>query len=381
MLRTSSETHGIESLDTIAAAEWDSLVQPGDLFCSYAWLRHLDEATTPHRVVTMRVDGRLTGAMPMWDGEQEPGLFWLPDFFAGLAGPWEEPFVWLGARRAVRNGLICVDGPQRSTTLRRLLAESVEYAKVSGRAGAIMPYLPVAAATELARAAPDAVCLLHSAEATVGVPPQGMDDILANANGHNRKRRRRELREFTGTGHTLEWTDITTEVADSIAPLIANTRRKYGTTDDAEWMRRVFAAQRRVGLLDVAQAVLCRRNGRLIAAAVCYRHADSLHGRYFGAAEDAIRDGYPYFVTTCYAPIDYAARNGLRQVFLSTSSLEAKLRRGATAEPLAAVVIPVHGAPKTADVRSHNQRVALDYRSRFAAYSSSMSPRWLDFLS
>ncbi|MEU4340846.1 peptidogalycan biosysnthesis protein [Nocardia sp. NPDC023852] len=381
MLCTSIETRRVEAVDAISAIEWDGLVPPGDLFCSHAWLRHLDEAAGRRPVLTVSIGSRVTGATALWEGEPMPGLFYLPEFFPELSGPWQHPFVWLGARRSVRNGLICTAGPQRSATLSHLLAGSLHYARENGRAGVVMPYLPVSAARELGRAHPAAHVLLHSAEATVAVPPHGTADLVAHAGGHNRKRRRRELRDFTAAGFTLEWVDLTPEIEAAIAPLIAATRRRYGNGQGVVWMLRVFAAQRRVGLLDHAKVLLCHRNGRLATVAVCYRHGDSLHGRYFGADDAVSRDGYPYFVTTCYAPIDYAAHNGLPRLFLSTSSLEAKIRRGATVEPLAAVVLLDNDELHVERVRVHNRDLARGYRDRFPKYLSSLSRDWLDFLS
>ncbi|MEV5839816.1 peptidogalycan biosysnthesis protein [Nocardia sp. NPDC052112] len=379
MLCTSIETRRVEAVDAIGAVEWDDLVPPGELFCSYAWLRHLDEVAGPHPVLTISIGNRITGATALWDGEQTPGLFHLPEFFPKVPGPWQRTFVWLGARRSVRNGLICTAGPQRSATLAHLLAGSLDYARENGHVGVVMPYLPVSAARELGRAHPAAHVLLHAAEATVAVPPRGTADFVEHAGGHNRKRRLRELRDFAAADFTLEWVDLTVEIEAVIAPLIAATRRRYGSGQGVAWMLGVFAAQRRVGLLDHAKVLLCHRNGRLATVAVCYRHGDSLHGRYFGADEAVSRDGYPYFVTTCYAPIDYAAHNGLSRLFLSTSALEAKIRRGATVEPLAAVVLLDDGELDVEHVRAHNRDLAHGYRDRFSKYLSSLSRDWLDF--
>ncbi|MEV2219225.1 peptidogalycan biosysnthesis protein [Nocardia vinacea] len=360
----------------MTAGNWDRLVQPGDLFCSYRWLRHLDTAVVPHPVVTVRAADRLVAATPVWEGEQTTGLFHLPDFFPGVTGPWREPFIWLGARRSVRNGLICVSGSMRASALRRMLVAGRDYARAHRRAGVIMPYLPLTAARELAASNRAARLLVHSADATISVPPDGTTGLLMRASAHHRKRRRRELQEFAAAGYALEWSDVTPEVAAAIAPLIANTRRKYGAGGGVSWMHTIFAAQREVGLLHTAKAVLCRRRGELVAAAVCYRHGTSLHGRYFGTAEHAGRDG-AYFVTTCVAPVDYAARNGLDQVHLSTSSLQAKVSRGASLQPLAAVVLLARGALDPAQVRAHNRRTALGYHDR---YASVLGLDWADLL-
>ncbi|WP_330250283.1 peptidogalycan biosysnthesis protein [Nocardia sp. NBC_00565] len=380
MLGTSIDMRLVEAVDAISAVEWDALVRPGDLFCSHAWLRHLDLASGPHPVLTISVGNRIAAATVLWDGEQTPGLFHLPDFFPKVSGPWRRPFVWLGARRSVRNGLIGVAGSQRSVVLSHLLTGALDYAREHRRAGVVMPYLPLSAAREFGRAHPDAHVLLHSAEAIVAVPAHGTSDVVAQASGHNRKRRRRELRDFTAAGFTAEWVDLTPDIEAAIAPLIAATRHRFGNGQGVDWMRRVFAAQRRVGLLDHTKVLLCHRAGRPATVAVCYRHGDSLHGRYFGADEALGKDGYAYFVTTCYAPIDYAAHIGAPRLLLATSSLEAKIRRGATVEPLAAVVLLDDAELDIDSVRAHNTDLARGYWDRFTKYESSLSRDWLDFL-
>ncbi|MGW6331303.1 peptidogalycan biosysnthesis protein [Nocardia rhamnosiphila] len=376
MLRTA-----VEAVRSVAATEWDSLVAPGDLFCGHAWLRHLDEAVSPHSAVVVRRAGVLTAALPLWDASHADGsLFLLPALFPHVPELGRAELLWAGARRAVRNGVVSETGPSRSATLRHLLAAAVEHARERRRAGVIVPYLPVDTARELAGAHPRASLLLHSAEATVRIPQDPALDHRPPTSGHNRKRRRRELRDFTATGHTLEWTGLTAEIADRVAPLIANTRAAHGSAGGVAWMRRVFDAQRRVGLDAAAATLLCRREGTLVAAAVCYRHGSSLHGRYFGAAESAGRAGAAYFVTTCHAPVAYARAQGLRRVHLSTSSLEAKVRRGATVDPLAAVVLLDRDRPHPHTVDAHNRKFAAGYRDRFSDYAALLGDRWLDFL-
>ncbi|WP_039803916.1 peptidogalycan biosysnthesis protein [Nocardia araoensis] len=376
MLRTA-----VEAVRSVAAIEWDALVAPGDLFCGHAWLRHLDEAVAPHSAVVVRRAGILTAALPLWDAGHDDGtLFRLPELFPHVPEVGQADLLWAGARRAVRNGVLSETGPSRSATLRRLLAAAVDYARERRRDGVIVPYLPVATARELAAAHPRASLLLHSAEATVHIPQDPTLDPRPPMSGHNRKRRLRELRDFAATGHTLEWTGLTAEVADRVAPLIANTRAKHGSTGGVAWMCRVFDAQRRVGLDAAAATVLCRREGTLVAAAVCYRHGNSLHGRYFGADESAGRAGAAYFVTTCHAPVAYARAHGLHRVHLSTSALEAKVRRGATVEPLAAVVLLDRDRLHPHTVEAHNRKFAAGYRDRFSDYAALLDSRWLGFI-
>jgi hypothetical protein len=375
------EVRWCSSLDGVSAVAWDALAEADDLYACYAWLRHLEYAAGPVPVLTCWMDGELLGALPVWEGERDtPGLFHLPDFFPGLAGPWQRRFRWLGTRRSVHNTVVCTSGAHRATAMTQLLDAVVADAEAGGKAGVIMPYMPVAAATELAADRPDARVVLHAAEAVIEIPADGIDGIHRRIGRHNRKRRRQELRAFAQAGHTVEWVDITASVVEDAAVLIANNRRRYGSDQGSEWLHRVFEAQRRTGLLDHAVALLCRRSEHLSATVICYRHGGGLHVRYFG--DDGTEDnrlGRVYFVVGCHSPMEYAFRVGLRRVHLSTSSLEAKVRRGATLEPLAAVLLLCNGDPPARSaVQRHNRRVADEYRRRFADHPSALSPAWLE---
>lgn len=367
----------VAAVSSLTAAEWDSRVAAGDLFCSHAWLRHLDEASAPHSAVVVRRGDRLVAAMPFWEpGPDEGSLFDLSELFPGLPELAAARLLWAGARRSVRNGLVCETGPARSSVSGHLSAAVLDHALSARHDGVIVPYLPVRTAEELAASHPRAQLLLHSADATVQLTPHDTGGPGRGVSGHNRKRRRREIRDFFAAGYTVEWTGLTPDTAAEIAPLIAHVRSRHGGSGGVDWIHRVFEAQRKVGLDESAAVLLCHRDGILVTTAVCYRHADALHGRYFGAAASADRTGSPYFFTTCHAPVAYAAHTGLRRVHLSTSSLEAKIRRGAILEPLAAVVLWGGDGPDPADIAAHNREFAATYRARFAGHSSALGPAW-----
>lgn len=366
----------VTPISSLTATDWDRQVTEGDLFCSYAWLRHLDEVSAPHSAVVVWRGKRLVAAMPFWEpGRGEGDLFELSGFFPELPEIALARMLWAGTRRSVRNGVVCETGPSRHSDLKYLLAAVLDHALAARYDGVIIPYITVDAAEELVASHPRAQLLLHSADATVYISQYGPDGLGQSRSGHNRKRRRREIRDFFAAGHSVLWTRLTADVAAEVAPLVANVRSKHGGGGGVDWMNQVFETQRKFGLDESAAVLMCRRDGVLVATAVCYRHADALHGRYFGAVESAGRVGSPYFYTTCHAPVVYAARAGLRRVHLSTSSLEAKARRGATLEPLAAVLL-MRDEPDVASIDFHNRKFANEYRNRFAGHLSALGRAW-----
>lgn len=357
----------LRSASSVPTAQWDALVEPGALFASHAWVRHLAEAAGPDPILTVRSEDELAAVVPMWSaGKAQGSLFDLSKFFGDLGGPWSQPWAWLGARRSVHNTLPCVSGLSRSWAQARVLEAAARHAATNGMAGVIMPYMPLHSADEMAAARPDAQVLLHAVEATAQVPSADPNPVGTGTRGrHNRKRRRQEWARFREAGYVIEEAGLDA-VADEAADLITNTRRKYGAREDSGWMRRVFAAQHQVGLTDHAVALVCRRSTRMVAVAVCYQHGRTLFGRYYGASESPGSGAPVYFVMTSQAPLAYAASVGLDTVNLSTSSLEAKVRRGARLSPLAAVVLPtVDHAIDRSQARLHNKGFAASYRTQF----------------
>jgi len=71
-------------------------------------------------------------------------------------------------------------------------------------------------------------------------------------------------------------------------------------------------------------AVLCRREGQLIAGALLLRSSTTLYGRYWGSAEEV--EGL-HFEACYYQGIDYCLREGL-QSFEPGAQGEHKLARG-----------------------------------------------------
>lgn len=142
--------------------EWDALVVDEDFFHCHGWLNALDDALGPAGVIVARGDAGLLGGCAIWDGEREPGLFHLPDFFPDVRGPWSRAFLWIGARRSTHNELPAVQGWRRLAALRAVLSAARDLATARQCAGAIVPYMPLARALEAARICPDARVLLHS---------------------------------------------------------------------------------------------------------------------------------------------------------------------------------------------------------------------------
>lgn len=368
---TAAVCRGVAAIDE---HEWDALVSDQNFYNSHGWLAGLDLALGPCQVLAVCSPSGLFAACPLWGGECGDELFDLGAFFADIAGPWARGFVWGGGRRSTHNEVPSVGGRRRPQALRRLLQAMGDIARERGDAGVVLPYLPLTAARELAEACGASV-LLHSAEANIEVPSNGLAGLMATWNRHDRFEARAEIAAFARCGNRVEWGAIDPSEQARAVELIASNRARYGSTKGAGWMQRMLEAQRRAGLAPVA--VMARRERRIVALCVLYRFGRALHARYYGCDYSLDDRDFRYFVLTCYESIDYAARERLGELRLSISSLRAKARRGARIEPLAAAVLLVDSALDPITVQRHNQRFAERHRRELGAH---LSAAWQAFL-
>lgn len=356
--------------------EWDALVGDRNFYNSHAWLAGLDHALGACDVLAVWGPAGLLAACPLWDGGRDDGLFELGAFFADVRGPWTRGFVWGGGRRSTHNEIAAIRGRRRPQVVRRLLQSMNEQARERGLAGVVMPYMPLAAAQELAQTAGASV-LLHSAEANMDVPTDGLAGLMARWNAHDRGQCKSEIAAFARCGNRVECGRIDAANQAVAAELIARNRARHGSAQGGAWMQSLFDGQRRAGLLASSIAFVARREQRILAVCVCYRFGRALHVRYFGCDYDLDDRDFRYFVLTCYEPIDYAARQGLGELRLSTSALHAKAGRGARIEPLAAAVLLTDRALDPIAVHRHNRRFAERHRRELGAH---LGPAWQAFL-
>ncbi|MET9397164.1 hypothetical protein [Kitasatospora sp. NPDC002965] len=375
--RVHPDAHGVDP------AAWERLVGADNFYGSHRWVRSTHLASGGDPVITASESGTLLGVLPTWPGEGDddemfslPGI--LPGILPGTAADVDGGRqLWLGTRRSVCNELLCVRGPQRRPVLRALLGRALELAADRGDDGVVMAYLAGEDALELAAAHPRARALLHSADTYLPVPPGGAGELSARSNRHSRTRRRSELRTFQRTGTVVKTTRLTEDLVPRIADLIAQNRTRHGSSGGPRAVLDALNAQRATGLLDHAVAFLGLRGPELVAATVCYEHGDRLYARYFGYDYTTAVPTNEYFQLGYNAPLDYAAEGGFRRYRTAISAWDVKVRRGARLTPLAAVVLPLHGAVCTpARQREHNITAAGHWRELAGDHPLAMGPEW-----
>lgn len=198
------------------------------------------------------------------------------------------------------------------------------------------PFLPSDDAKKAASAlgvAVDGVGLV-ALDCHVDVREGGIDEhVDCLRSGQRRTNARRELRWFAESGWKIERASLMDVVGD-VAPLLAQTNRRYGQAVDAVAMAGALNGQ--VRLVDYPSVVFVCRNGdeTVVGFSLAYVSGDEITVRLAGFDYESsdIAGLYPHLAI--YEPLRYAAEHGLGRVHLGLGSYEAKIRRGATVSPL-----------------------------------------------
>lgn len=371
---SAAASHLISGIEHIDQHEWDALVTDNDFFHSHGWLAGLDYAQGKSDVLTLSSHSGLLAGCALWQGETQPGLFYLPDYFPGLEGPWQQPFLWGGVRRSTHNEIPCVKGPQRGEALSTIAESLAQLAGERGFQGTIIPFMPLQQAQEVARSYPHARVIMHSAEAAITVLDGGLDSQLRHLRSRHRERINTELAAFSRSGNQVEWCQLDEHRLDLFAELIANNRGKYGSHQGIDWMKRIFDGQKKSSVIHSGIAALAIRDKQILGVTIFYRFGEALHARYYGSDYRTDDNDFRYFVLSYYYSLDYAAQNGIRECRLSISALRAKSLRGAQIEPLAALLLFNHSAPLSVSECEHYNH--LFYQSYQQEHRTHLAPNW-----
>jgi len=150
------------------------------------------------------------------------------------------------------------------------------------------------------------------------------DDFLSRFKSKKRKQTKRERRKVAEAGvyyEHLSGSDMTDALWDEIEPLYSSTFMVRGRPP---YINAEFFKQLSRTLPDAIVVIVGRKDERAVATAVCFRNADTLYGRYWGALE---RYDSLHFETCYYQGIDYCIAEGLQHFEPGTQG-EHKLARG-----------------------------------------------------
>lgn len=325
----------VEGLAGLPAGEWNALAGAEAPFLRHEFLLALEDSGAvgpgtgwePRHLLLRDDSGRLLGAMPLYlksdswgefvfdwswaDAYRRAGLRYYPKLVAGV------PFTpATGPRWLVAAGL------ERAAIGARLLAAARDAAVELGCSSLHLLFPEESALPALQ----DAGLLLRK-DCQFHWHNRGyadFDEFLGQFTAEKRKKARRERRRVAEAGISFSW--LTGRQLDpgrwaSIMPLYASTFWRRGREP---YLPASFFSLVSERLPDQVMVILASHGGQDIAAAICFRGADTLYGRYWGAAGDWHS---LHFETCYYQGIDYAISEGLARFEPGTQG-EHKISRG-----------------------------------------------------
>ncbi|MGE0582839.1 MAG: GNAT family N-acetyltransferase [Steroidobacteraceae bacterium] len=321
-------------IGSLAAREWDALVPGGEPFMRHAFLAGLERTgcvgagTGWEGAHLLLADDRgLAAAAPAYLKHHSFGEF-VFDF------AWAQAYVRSGReyypKLVVAAPFTPASGPRllvrhdldRASVAPRLIAELEGLARERGASSVHVLFPQEADAATLAAAGwlQRRDCQFHWYNRGYA----SFDHYLASFTAEKRKKARRERRRVAEMGIGFEtWTEARLDDSrlDAVYALHRDTFLRHG---HEPYLTRAFFthAAREFGPAFIVKAALWR--GTLVACAVFFRSADTLYGRYWGAAADF----HSLHFETCYHQgIEYCIEAGLARFEPGTQG-EHKIARG-----------------------------------------------------
>lgn len=338
------ETRVLESIDGVAAVEWDALFGgSGNPFMRHAFLRSLEDSgcVGPDsgwlpRHLLLEDDGRPLAAMPLYVKRDSYGEF---------------VFDWGWAQAYARHGLDYYPKLVTAVPFTPSMGPRLGLAGDSGRDADRQARIDALVAAAQALAAEEGCSSWHllfpeseSSTALARVAAGGgllrrkdvqfhwrnrdyatFEDFLATFKASRRKNLKRERRRVAEQGVSLERIEgpaIGDRDWDGFYRCYVDTYLKR--SGHTGYLTRGFFEQLRANLAEQLLLVVARREGRLIAAALCLHDRDTLYGRYWGALEEV---RCLHFEACFYQGIEYCIERGLQRFDPGTQG-EHKLLRG-----------------------------------------------------
>ncbi|MCQ4041843.1 GNAT family N-acetyltransferase [Streptantibioticus rubrisoli] len=328
---------GVRSLDD---AQWRRLaLADRDFYASPKWLAAQEEFSgRPQHMLVAVENDEVVAVMPYSAPDHEFNQYYEPRALWGDGAPAASGLLHLGVGRGYYNRVLMTgaQGGERTAVTVALAAESDRLARETGRS-VVAQYLREEEVDEVVTLlGGGAVTVVPVAlNAVIRLTGGNFDDYL-NGFGARKSRRgqiRHERRVFAEAGYQLGQESLW-DCHRELAPLAVQLQHRHGQSASVEATERLLASQ--ANHLD-GVVFTCRLGRNLVAFALAYPWHDALYVRMAGFDYPRLVGAFEYFNLTTYLPIDYAYRNGLREIHLGMESYRGKLLRRAELEPLVTV--------------------------------------------
>ncbi|WP_344043396.1 GNAT family N-acetyltransferase [Saccharothrix xinjiangensis] len=264
-----------------------------------------------------------------------------PTLFESTAPPRDgEPFGLVGSPGGVVNQLVIaahVD-EQDATRTSRDLVDHAGRSDISppGRF-LLIPNLTGKQAVRLGGRVADAAGVERKQQAVLPVVWSSFDDYISWLPPQRRGVVRRERRKFLGAPITVR-EELVIDMADELAPLLAQTERHHGRDVSVEQME-FYLVSIALHHGDGCVAFVAYRYGRPVAFSLVLGRGKEWDMRAWGCDYDVPREERLYFNMAFYEPITRAIDRGVELLDFGTGSLEAKVLRGCETRELRTVLI------------------------------------------
>jgi len=331
-----TRVRALESIDEIAAQDWNALDTGGVPFLSHEFLSCLETTGcvgpgtgwTPRHLV-LESDGQVLGAMPLYEKTHSWGEF-VFDF------SWAQAYSRLGDRYypklisatpftpATGSRLLAHPDAPRESTRAALIAAARDQVEAHGESSLHVQFAPESEAQWLTAQGflPRIDCQFH----WLNRDYQDFEGFLQSFSAEKRKKARRERRRVAEAGIRFEircGADLDRSRWRTVYALHALTFHRHGHEPYLSLEFFLKVSERLPG-----QPIVClAHHGReIIAAAIFFSGRDTLYGRYWGAQKDY----HSLHFETCYHQgIEYAIEHRLSRFEPGTQG-EHKLARGFT---------------------------------------------------
>jgi uncharacterized protein len=329
-------TRVISDTSTLAAGDWNALQLDGNPFLRHEFLLALEQQqcvtdATGWRAQHLIVEdplGRLQAAMPVYEKAHSWGEFvfdWSWARAYSQAGLSYYPKLVSMTPFSPVPGPRCLIRPDSDgvTARRNLISALVDHARSRGVSSVHALFI-----TEADRPALQEQGFLLRKDCQFHWHNRGygcFEDFMAAFRAEKRKKAQRERRRIAEANvhfQTLHGSDISEALWDTIFSFSAGTFAAHGHEHylNVGFFRSVAAALPQSVMVKVART----SDGLPIAAAIFFRGADTLYGRYWGAAANFHS---LHFETCYYQGIDYCIEHGLQHFEPGTQG-EHKIARG-----------------------------------------------------
>ena len=329
-LTLTTSCHG--TIDELGAAAWNALAHEGVPFLRHEFLAALEHsgAVGPARGwqplhIAVRAGDALLGALPLYSKSHSWGEF-VFDF------SWAQAFERYGLRYypklvaatpftpACGPRFLVHPGADRERVAAALLEGARALLAEHSSLHVQFPTPAEGAWLERAGFWPRLDCQFQWANRGY----HDFDEFLAGFTAEKRKKAKRERRRISEAGIRFEWRaggELGPALWREVYALHADTFHRHG---HEPYLELAFFTELSHTLPGQPLVLLARHGGTLVAAAIFFRGAEALYGRYWGARGDF----HSLHFEACYHQgIDYCIREGLARFEPGTQG-EHKIARG-----------------------------------------------------